>query len=107
MVQVHAWGHELEVTQAEVAYINLVQAPSLSAAQGWFTFLDTTPFNLERANVNLVEVLSDGAGRPNARFFHELVTVQMPDSRERAFQFTLTIRGAPRDGSLRPRSTSS
>ena len=95
-----AFDHELEVNQAEVTYINLVPVPTISQPQDWFTFLNASPLNVEGASVTLAEVLSDDSGKPNARFFHELVTVQLPESRERAFRFTLTIRGAPPDGSL-------
>lgn len=93
-------GHVLEVNQAEVTYINLVPASDFSAPQDWLTFLNATPLNLELASLTLAEVLNDEAGKPHARFFHELVTVQMPDSRERVISFNLTIRGAPKDGSL-------
>ena len=93
-------GHELELNQAEVSYINLVPVPALSQPQEWFTFLNASPLNLEGANVALSEVLNDDAGKPNARFFHELLTLQLPESREKAYRFTLTVRGAPRNGSL-------
>ncbi|MDZ3836452.1 MAG: TIGR04255 family protein [Rhodospirillales bacterium] len=93
-------GHELQVNQAEVTYINLISAPDLSTAQDWFTFLNTTPLKLEVASLTLTEVLNNEMGKPIARFFHEVVTVATPGSRERAFRFTLTIRGAPQNGSL-------
>jgi uncharacterized protein (TIGR04255 family) len=92
--------HEMAINQAEMSYINLVPVVTPSQPQEWFTFLNASSINLETSNVVMSEVLKDESGKPNARFFHELVTVQLPESREKAYRLSLTVRGAPRDGTL-------
>ena len=85
----------LDIKQAEVAYLNLIPVENYSLVSEWFKFITLSDIDLEGLNLTFNEVIRDRAGKPYARFIHEIQAAIARDGKEKGFRFNLTFRGKP------------
>lgn len=90
----------IEINQAEVSYINLIQANDYSKIGYWIKTFDFSVINVENININFSEVINDINKKPVARLFHELQPVVTKDGKVRAVRLILTYRGQPAGNSI-------
>ena len=89
--------YQIDVNQAEVAYINLVPIDDFADAGEWFKIWNSGHLNPETLNTSFSEVIIDEVGKPYARLNHEIQTIFLGENMRRAFRFSLTYKGKPPD----------
>ena len=90
----------LEINQAEVSYINIVNVDSYSELSEWIALSGLENIELEGLSVNFSEVIKDKDGKPFARLLHELQSVLTRDGKIKGFRFNLTFKGKPRGSEI-------
>jgi hypothetical protein len=86
---------ELEISQAEITYINHITATaSLARAEDAFSLLNLENFQPEDFSLNLREVIYDANNQPCGRLVCELSSGLLPTG-EKVYLLNLTVRGAP------------
>ncbi|WP_083001957.1 TIGR04255 family protein [Halomonas sp. GT] len=90
----------LDINQAEVSYINFIQAEDYSKINSWIKTLDFSGINVESMNINFTEVVNDINKKPVARLFHELQPVVTKNGKVKAVRLILTYRGQPAGNSV-------
>lgn len=88
---------KLEITQAEVSYINLIPVQHFDELTRWIKFLGIDGIDVESASSNFAEAVSDSKGKAIARMYHELQSVSSYDGKQKAFRLSITCRGVPYD----------
>jgi uncharacterized protein (TIGR04255 family) len=89
----------LEINQAEVSYINIFPLEGVSKANEWLDLVNLNNTAAENLNVQFSEAITDIGGRPYARLYHELVSLNNLHG-DKALRFSLTFRGKPSDTSI-------
>lgn len=90
----------IDINQAEVSYINFIQAEDYSKLNHWIKTFDFSGINVENMNINFTEVIKDTNKKPVARLFHELQSVVTKDGKVKAVRLVLTYRGQPAGNSV-------
>lgn len=91
-----ALGSRLQLSQAEVAYINLIPLDDFDDATEWLTTLSAYPSDgLESISLATGKIVRDEAERPVARLHTQVQTVYWGAYGEKkGLHITLTVRGA-------------
>ncbi len=90
----------LQITQAEVSYINAIPLDSYSRASDWLKFFGAAPLNCETLNLIFTEIVNRDS-RPVARMHYMVQSALMAGERKSpALRFDMTCRGAPRGVSV-------
>lgn len=87
--------YDIDINQAEVAYINIIPVEDFSDAGKWFSVWNGGILNIEGINTSFSEVIKDAHGKPYARLFHAIQSVYSIDGKQKAFNLSLTFRGKP------------
>jgi uncharacterized protein (TIGR04255 family) len=85
----------LDISQAEISYINIIPVTSYSHLGEWFGFSISKNIDVENLQVHFSEVVNDADGKPCARLNHELQSVVMINGKVKAFRLSLIFRGRP------------
>lgn len=91
---------KLDISQAEVSYINIINVNDHSRIGEWFNFFDLHCVNVESVSSQFTEVINGPDDKPFARMIYELQSVVTRDGNEKAFRFSLTFRGKPSDNKI-------
>jgi len=90
-----AFKYQIDINQAEVSYVNLIQVQEFAEAGKWFNLCDSGFIDIEALNTNFVQVVKDREGKPYARFYNEIQSVFSVEGKRKAFQLSLTFKGKP------------
>ena len=94
------FSHELEITQAEIGYVNLIRVDDFSEIGKWFSIWKASQLNIEGLTTTFMEVVKDNDQRAIARLHHILQSVLTIDGKHKAYKLELTFRGLPKDKSI-------
>ncbi len=89
------FGYQMDINQAEVAYINIIPVESFSEAGEWFEVWNGGAFEVEALNASFNEVVKGDDGKPFARLNHQIQSVFTADRKQRAYRLSLTFKGKP------------
>lgn len=92
--------YELDVNQAEVAYINIIRVEEFSDIGDWLELWDGGGLNVEALNISFNEVILDAEGKPYARLTHDIQSVFSTEHNHKAFRLSLTFRGKPKSNNV-------
>jgi len=90
-----AFNYQVEINQAEVTYINLIPVGEFAEAGRWFSICNSGSGDVEAIRNNFVQVVTDGGGKPYARFVTEIESVFLLPARKKAFKMSLAFKGKP------------
>ena len=85
----------LDITQAEISYINIIPLEGDSQVGDWLDFGFVGTLNHEAFSFQFGEVISAKDGRPYGRLIAEIKSAVTVNGEGKALQFTLTFRGKP------------
>jgi uncharacterized protein (TIGR04255 family) len=89
------FSYEIDINQAEVAYVNIIPVEEFSEAGEWFEVWNGGAFGIEALNTSFNEIIRGADGKPFARLYHQIQSAFSKDGRKRAFRLSLTFRGKP------------
>ena len=91
-------GQSINLTQAEVTYVNFIDVGEYSEASNWVLLCSSEIGDVEGFRQEMSSVLSDDRGNRYARFHRKIATVVYGDDRQNALQFELSVKGKPHNG---------
>lgn len=85
----------LDINQAEVAYINVIPVTAYSEIGEWLNIVNIKNIDAESLSLSFSEVIKEANHRPYARLSHELHSVVTADGKSQACRLTIGFRGKP------------
>ncbi len=89
------FSYEMDVNQAEIAYINIIPVESFQEAEQWLTVWNGNNLDIEGVIVNFGEIVKNENDKPFARLICEIQSILSPDGESKAIRLALTFRGKP------------
>ena len=89
------FSYQMNVNQAEVAYINIIPVENFSEAGAWFELWNGGNFEIEALNTSFNEIIRDKSGKPFARLYHQIQSVFTANGKQKAFRLSLIFKGRP------------
>ncbi|MEX0582466.1 MAG: TIGR04255 family protein [Sneathiella sp.] len=87
---------KLDINQSEVSYINFIRVNDFSEIENWIKLWGGNQLKVDSLNLTYNEEVKDKVSqKPFARMYHELSTVVLPPSNEKAYRLAITFRGKP------------
>jgi len=92
------FSFEIDINQAEVAYINIIPVEAFSHAGTWFELWSSDGIDVEALSTSFSEVIRGRDNKPFARLNHEIQSVFTIDGKQKAFRLSLSFKGKPHNG---------
>jgi len=86
---------QIDINQAEVAYVNIIPVGDFSKANDWFSLWTGGNLNIESLSTNFTEVILDESNKPFARLRYDIQSVFSHDGKNKAFKLSLVYKGKP------------
>ncbi|MAK18445.1 MAG: hypothetical protein CMN41_07405 [SAR116 cluster bacterium] len=86
---------QLEINQAEVAYINIMQRSDFQKMSHFQLIIDDDSLEIEGMQLFVGEILRDDSDKPFARLIYEMQSPIKQDSGTPSHRLGLTVRGGP------------
>jgi uncharacterized protein (TIGR04255 family) len=94
------FAYQIDINQAEVAYINIIPVEKFSQMGEWFELWNVGAFHVEALNTSFNEAVLGEDGKPFARLNHQIQSVFTVDGKQRAFRLSLSFKGKPSGNDL-------
>jgi uncharacterized protein (TIGR04255 family) len=89
------FGSSISITQAEVAYVNIIPLSTSGEIGDWLRIFNPIGLDVEGLNLVTSRVLYGDSNQPIARIFYEAQMVFHQQTKKPALRFVLTCRGKP------------
>lgn len=89
------FDYQIDINQAEIAYINIIPVDDFSEASNWFRIWSSGHLDIDALNASFNEVIRDDTNMPFARLNHQIQSVFAADGKHKAFRLSLSYKGKP------------